>query len=92
MEKGGGGGNANQTAKMINQGNDSCTPQTAKNFVSGRDLSVLAEKLQTQDELHRSQSKRKRMGAENRAEQQLARTWQEQIMPDLSNFLLQLCE
>lgn len=32
------------------------------------------------------------MGAEGRAEQQPAWTWQEQTMPDFSNFLLQPCE
>lgn len=39
-----------------------------------------------------ARAKGRMMGAEDRAEQQPAWSWQEQIMSDLSNFLLQLCE
>lgn len=48
---------------MTNQGNVSCIPQTAKSFVSGGDLTMLAENLRRQKQLHRSQSKRKNDGS-----------------------------
>lgn len=48
---------------MTNQGNDSCISRAAKNFISGGDISTLAEKLQRQEQLRRSQSKRRNDGS-----------------------------
>lgn len=64
---------------MTNQENDNCILQTVKSCRGESSCTGVRAEGRT-------------MGAEGRAEQQPAWTWQEQIMSDFSNFLLQLCE